>query len=146
MSGSFNRPPDKRMIFPFVEFGGAKECCRDFENRLESLLKVPDVVIVSIEAEDGRCCGIADPVPSEALDDESLAIVSHTPTEWNPYRICASLSFLKKAKRTVFVLPTKQQSDQWETILSKKTNLPDEGRKYAALHLLGNENISVFSV
>ncbi len=48
--GSFT---GSRFVFPNVKIAGVAECCRQYENELENLLQLPDIVIVTVE--EGFC-------------------------------------------------------------------------------------------
>ena len=72
-----------------------------------------------------------------------MCVISKTPDEWVPCRICTALPVLQKARHTVFVLPTAEQSEMWAAVCSARG---EATRMFAALSLLSNKKVSVYGV
>lgn len=152
VDGAFDWPEEASMIFPGVSSFGVAECCRVFEDALENVLRVPDVVLLTVESNsEVRCAGIAAPIPAAAFSKERLCVVSHTPLELDPYTISASISFLRQSRRVIFVLPTIEQSELWATHIVNGLNEnsmltpADRVREYAAVSLIGHRNVSIIA-
>ena len=111
--------------------------------------KVPDVIILTLEEETLRTAGIAAPIPSSAFDKERLCVISHTPHEFDPYTVSASISFLRRSKSVFFVMPRLEQSELWANRIinglnkDKQLTPADRVQEYAAVSLLGHRNVSI---
>jgi hypothetical protein len=102
-------------------------------------------VILTVEEQEARCAGLAAPIHADAFSSERLAVCSFSPTEWVPCTISASISFLRRARNTVFVLPTREQAESWEKCILDpgEERAAERVRRFAAVSLIGGVNTFV---
>lgn len=108
-------------------------------------------MILTVDVHEARTAGIAAPIASEAFSKERLCYVSHTPLEFDPYTVSASISFLRRSHSIFFVLPTLRQAQTWSDKIINGLSLEpgmkpaDRVREYAAVSLIGHRNITIIS-
>lgn len=137
----------------FFFFGSS---ARRYERLLEGLERIADLVIVSVESNDGSTAGYRNPVAARAFSKDCFALSIHNapaqehslPPPYAEYTISVSLSLILRAKQLLIVLPTREQSEYWRNVVTpiNVDHAAEKIEKTPAAALLSHPALRIVSV